>query len=121
MRDERKNTMSKKELKLHPVVSPTETVVVSAYDEDGKAITEEFNDMPIKLIHCNPLKVDNSDIKFHTRIKKRASKVFIGDEDNDVKEIFNYGSYLHHLLELVDLKNIDLSFIKDIKERGEFP
>jgi len=29
--------MSKKELKLHSVVSPTETVVVSAYDEDGKA------------------------------------------------------------------------------------
>ena len=29
--------MSKKELKLHAVVAPTETVVVSAYDEDGKA------------------------------------------------------------------------------------
>ena len=29
--------MAKKELKLHSVVSPTETVVVSAYDEDGKA------------------------------------------------------------------------------------
>lgn len=29
--------MAKKELKLHAVVSPTETVVVSAYDKDGKA------------------------------------------------------------------------------------
>lgn len=29
--------MTKKELKLHAVVSPTETVVVSAYDETGKA------------------------------------------------------------------------------------
>ena len=29
--------MAKKELKMHAVVSPTETVVVSAYDEDGKA------------------------------------------------------------------------------------
>ena len=29
--------MVKKELKLHAVVSPTETVVVSAYDKDGKA------------------------------------------------------------------------------------
>ena len=29
--------MAKKELKLHAVVSPTETVVVSAYDETGKA------------------------------------------------------------------------------------
>ena len=28
--------MAKKELKLHAVVSPTETVVVSAYDEEGK-------------------------------------------------------------------------------------
>ena len=28
--------MAKKELKLHSVVSPTETVVVSAYDEEGK-------------------------------------------------------------------------------------
>lgn len=27
--------MAKKELNLHAVVSPTETVVVSAYDEDG--------------------------------------------------------------------------------------
>ncbi len=31
------NNMAKKELKLHAVVSPTETVVVSAYDEKGKA------------------------------------------------------------------------------------
>lgn len=29
--------MAKKELKLHAVVSPTQTVVVSAYDEEGKA------------------------------------------------------------------------------------
>lgn len=29
--------MEKKELKLHAVVSPTETVIVSAYDENGKA------------------------------------------------------------------------------------
>lgn len=29
--------MAKKELKIHSVVSPTETVVVSAYDETGKA------------------------------------------------------------------------------------
>lgn len=29
--------MAKKEVKLHAVVAPTETVVVSAYDKDGKA------------------------------------------------------------------------------------
>ena len=29
--------MAKKELKLRAFVSPTETVVVSAYDKDGKA------------------------------------------------------------------------------------
>ncbi len=29
--------MAKKELKLHPVVAPSEIVVVSAYDEDGRA------------------------------------------------------------------------------------
>lgn len=29
--------MAKKELRLHSVVSPTPTVIVSAYDEDGKA------------------------------------------------------------------------------------
>lgn len=29
--------MAKKELKLHAVVAPTETVVVAAYDSDGKA------------------------------------------------------------------------------------
>lgn len=31
--------MAKKELKMHAVVAPTETVVVSAYDKDGKAET----------------------------------------------------------------------------------
>ena len=29
--------MSKKELKLHAVAAPTQTVIVSAYDKDGKA------------------------------------------------------------------------------------
>ena len=29
--------MSKKELKLHAMVAPTQTVIVSAYDKDGKA------------------------------------------------------------------------------------
>ena len=29
--------MAKKELKLHTVVAPTQTVIVSAYDKDGKA------------------------------------------------------------------------------------
>lgn len=29
--------MAKRELKLHSVVSPTETVIASAYDEAGKA------------------------------------------------------------------------------------
>jgi len=29
--------MAKKELKLHALVAPTETVIVSAYDKDGKA------------------------------------------------------------------------------------
>ena len=29
--------MSKKELKIHAVVAPTQTVIVSAYDKDGKA------------------------------------------------------------------------------------
>ena len=31
--------MAKKELKLHAVVAPTQTVIVSAYDRDGKADT----------------------------------------------------------------------------------
>ena len=29
--------MAKKELKMRAVVAPTETVIVSAYDKDGKA------------------------------------------------------------------------------------
>ena len=29
--------MAKKELRMHSVVAPTETVIVSAYDKDGKA------------------------------------------------------------------------------------
>ena len=29
--------MAKKELRMHALVAPTETVIVSAYDSDGKA------------------------------------------------------------------------------------
>ena len=35
--NEREMNMAKKEVKLHALVAPTETVIVSAYDKDGKA------------------------------------------------------------------------------------
>jgi len=37
--------MAKKELKLHAVVSPTETVIVSAYDEKTRTALAEYNEM----------------------------------------------------------------------------
>ena len=69
--------------------------------------------MPPKL---PSLKVDNTPIEFKERIKLRASKHTI-DEELPAQEILDRGIKLHRLLELVDLKSKDTSFIKNKDDR----
>ena len=61
--------------------------------------------------------VDNSKIDFVQRVKRRASKSIVGDEDLELQKIFDRGTQLHQYLELVDLRNINLEFIQDVNDR----
>lgn len=61
------------------------------------------------------LSIDDEPIEFKERIHLRASK---STHDEELpSEILDYGTHLHRLLELTDLKTKDTSFIKDEKER----
>ena len=59
--------------------------------------------------------IDNSEIIFKERSKSRASKE---KKDEDIEQIIlDRGTYLHQLLENVNLKTKDTSFIVDKKDR----
>ena len=67
------------------------------------------------------IKVDNTQIQFKERIKARASKMkSIEDEENEVEmqNKMTWGIKLHRILEMLDFKNPDLSYIKSDKERN---
>ena len=61
-------------------------------------------------------RIDDSNIEFEPRIKERASKK-VEEADNDLSSIFEEGKYLHRLLELVDFKTKDVSFIPNERDR----
>ncbi len=77
--------------------------------EDEKVVGSEVKELSSKSI-------DNKPIEFKDRVKLRASKMKVEDEDN-IQEIFSYGTYLHRLLELTDLVTKDTSFINKINDR----
>ena len=62
------------------------------------------------------LKVDTNEITFKQREHLQASKKTT-DEELPSQEFLDYGTYLHRLLELVDFKSKDTSFIKNEKDR----
>lgn len=64
------------------------------------------------------LKLDDSIIEFPLRIKQKASKTLTKDEELPAKEVLDYGTYLHRLLEIVDYKTKDTSFIKNEDDRA---
>ena len=64
------------------------------------------------------LNVDDSTIEFPLRIKEKASKTLTKDQELPAKEVLDYGTYLHRLLELMDYKTKDTSFIKVDKDRA---
>ena len=70
--------MSKKELKLHAVVAPTETVIVSAYDENGKAdaCTLAFYMLSSHVPPCVTIAI-NATAKRKTRDSILAGKAFV--------------------------------------------
>lgn len=61
--------------------------------------------------------IDNEEIKFDKLISSRASIKLSTDEEKEIREKLDYGTYLHHLLELIDFKTKDTSYIKDIKAK----
>ena len=61
--------------------------------------------------------VDDKEIVFDKIKTFRASIKLSTDEEKEIREKLDYGTYLHHLLELVDLKTKDTSFIKDIHDK----
>ena len=64
-----------------------------------------------------PLIITNDDdIDFKERIKARASKK-VEEHDEDLESVFERGTYLHKLMELVDFHNIDLSYIDNEDDR----
>ena len=64
------------------------------------------------------LKIDDTHIEFPIRTKEKASKSLTKDNELPAKEVLDYGTYLHRLLELVDYKTKDTSFIKVDKDRA---
>lgn len=62
-------------------------------------------------------RLNDGEISFERKEKKRASKRVCQDDDNPLQEEFEYGTHMHRLLELFDFKNPDLSYIKEPKER----
>lgn len=73
--------MAKKELKLHAVVSPTETVVVSAYDEDGKAEESVLDEKDrIDLKKLDPIIYDEEQLQYLTAGDKIADAFRTGME-----------------------------------------
>ena len=81
-------------------------VVYNENSDDAKSDESKIPDITIgKPINLGD-EIDDS--------RKRASKALNEDSNED---ILTYGTHMHLLMELIDFKNIDLSFIEDSKER----
>ena len=81
------------------------------FDYKANPIKEQTYQVP-KLVKLN---ISDEHIEFKQRIHLKASKTSYDEELPE--EVLDYGTHLHRLLELVDLKTKDTSFIKDEKER----
>lgn len=88
---------------------------------EDKVVVYDYKQYPLKEKSfipptLNPLNINDEPIEFKQRIHLRASKE-VSDEELPSQELLDYGVKLHRLLELVDLKTKDTSFIKDKKEK----
>lgn len=99
-------------------------VVYESYENKGYGDRTEFmNELPslsVKTVTptLSTFIINNAIIEFEVRNKKKASKTLvIQDDDNPIQELLAYGTKLHRYMELVDLKNPSLPFIKDSKDK----
>lgn len=82
--------------------------VTETFDYSNKVESEiKYMDKPVEV------KVDDTSISFQVREHARASKLTLTNEELPDKTVLERGTYLHRLLELVDLVNKDTSFIKN--------
>ncbi len=89
---------------------PFEEVTVVDRNEEGSKTVRR-----IRIVSFD------KEIPFKERIKARASKKkSIKDEENEgeIQNKMSFGIKLHRLLELLDFKNPDLSYIQDSKEKA---
>ncbi len=83
--------------------------------------TFDYHDMVRNHTNKNNQKVElttnNETIAFNTRVHKHASKNRVISEEEVPAYILERGTYLHRLMELVDLESKDTSFIKNERDR----
>lgn len=61
--------------------------------------------------------VSNEEIVFPKFEKKRASSRLTTILDDNIQRLFDYGTHMHALLEMTDLKSKDTSFIEDERDK----
>lgn len=76
---------------------------------------EEFKSKDLPDLY--EVDINNEVIEFKERKYSRASKIYASDIDSPVQWILTTGVRLHKLLELVDFKTKDTSFIKNSKDK----
>lgn len=82
------------------------------YKESSKVIkAPAIKDLPLSQIN-------DDDIPFEIREKRRASKGAPIDDDTPIQELLDTGVRLHRLMELVNWKTRDTSFIKNSEDRA---
>ena len=116
---------------------PEKALATLAYVFDGErdplGITYQSDDLSIKtcFYHAEegvfglaattfepkPEKVDDTILEFPVRVKERASKQPVVEEDPAMTAALDRGVALHRYMELLDFKTLDLSYMQDPRDR----
>lgn len=129
LKDEDKNLLKFRELllpALAKVYSPVYPIMSISYKTDEYPDHVEKTDVKFdrtqrsskipSSITSLMINVNDEEIEFEKKIKRRASKI-VHDDDSSLQELFEYGTHLHRLLELYDFKARNLDYIKDDKDK----
>lgn len=102
----------------HQVFSLKRSFKTDGFEDRVKYFDFEPMDRGQKQTFVIPTyQVNDDPIVFEPRIQERASKR-IEEEDAVDSSVLDYGTHLHRLMELVDWKKKDASFILDPRERS---
>ena len=116
---------------------PEKVLATLAYVFDGErdplGVAYQSNDLSIKthFYHAEegvfalaattfepkPEKVDDTILEFPVRVKERASKQPVVEEDPAMTAALDRGVALHRYMELLDFKTLDLSYVEDPRDR----